>query len=127
MSPHDNGPRDGDFVRYIDELTARVAAKSTMQAPATSVPKPTTTSRTPATTQRSAPVPPAVKPPQTLLTFPPGSLGIGALFTVILFVVGGLLLVAGLIAQGLDILIALGFGLVAWAVRRTADARKVRA
>jgi hypothetical protein len=118
MGPQDNGPRDGDFVRYIDELTARVAAKAAAK-PASNI-SPTPTSK-PATTL------PTVKPSQAQPSLPPWSLEFGALFTIGLFFVGGLLFIVGVLATGLDILIALGFGLLAWAARRTADARKAKA
>jgi len=70
---------------------------------------------------------PTVKPSQARPSLPPWSLGFGALFTLGLFVVGGLLFAVGMLATGLDILVALGFGLVAWAARRTSDARKAKA
>lgn len=110
MSIQDNGPRDGDFVRYIEELNARVAAATAAQVAA--APKAT---------------PPVAKPAPIAPAFAIATLGIGRLFTIGLFVIGAIVAALGFLLSGVEYLVAIGIAMIAWASRRESAARRVKA
>lgn len=122
MTGFDNGPRDGDFVRYIDELVTRNATKpiAAVDSPV-EPPLPRPIAR-PAPTDVVVPATPQPAGPPSLEALAEGLArnvrrnGPKSAAMLVAFAIGLALVIAGLLGDAFDpVAFVIGIGLVGWA------------